>query len=223
MFRSVQRLYGETLAASDGEIGQVKDFYFDNQNWAVRYLVVDADSWLPGREVLVSPHSLTCLDHDKQSLRINLTRKQIRNSPSIQSHQKVSRQFEEEYCRYYGLPRYWQGEALRDMSGFPVSERATISLPGKPLASGDAQWKRSMASLLSTKAAVGGGPEGGDNAMGHIQDFMIDLQSWAIRQLVVKTGHRFSSEGLGIPTNRVERISWDKSSMFINLTRDLVE
>lgn len=185
--------------------------------------MVDTDSWLPGREVLVSPHSLTRPGRDGQSLRVNLTRKQISNSPSIPSRQNVSRQFEEEYCRYYGLPCYWEGEALRDMSGFPVLERETISLPGRPLASGDAQCKRSKASLLSTKAAVGGGPEGGDNTMGHIQDFMIDLQSWAIRQRVVKTGHRFSSEGLGIPTNRVERISWDKSSMFINLTRDLVE
>jgi len=51
-------LYGDKLAASDGEIGQVKDFYFDDQNWVMRYLVVDTGSWLSGRKVLISPPCL---------------------------------------------------------------------------------------------------------------------------------------------------------------------
>jgi hypothetical protein len=58
MLRSIKQLYGDKLGASDGEIGHVKDFYFDDQNWTIRYLVADTGSWLPGRQVLISPHSL---------------------------------------------------------------------------------------------------------------------------------------------------------------------
>src|SRR4029079_19349313 len=101
MLRSIKQLYGNKLGASDGEIGHVKDFYFDEQNWAVRYLVADTGSWLPGRQVLISPPSLARVDQAGKVLNVNLTRKQIENSPSIESHKPVSRQYEEDYHRYY--------------------------------------------------------------------------------------------------------------------------
>src|SRR5688572_23454620 len=101
---ALNNLYGDKLGATDGDIGHVKDFYFDDQNWALRYLVVDTGSWLPGRQVLLSPHSLGHIDQANKILRLNLTRKQIEESPSIDSHQPVSRQYEEEYYQYFGWP-----------------------------------------------------------------------------------------------------------------------
>ena len=77
MLRSVKQLYGDKLGASDGEIGHVKDFYFDDQNWAVRYLVADTGTWLSGRKVLISPHALGSLEQAGKVLRVNLTRKQV--------------------------------------------------------------------------------------------------------------------------------------------------
>jgi hypothetical protein len=74
MFQSIKQLYGAKLGASDGEIGQVKDFYFDDRNWAVRYLVADTGTWLSGRQVLISPHSLDRFDQAGKVLRVNLTR-----------------------------------------------------------------------------------------------------------------------------------------------------
>ena len=82
MLRSIKQFLGDKLGASDGEIGQVKDFYFDDQNWAVRYLVADTGSWLAGRQVLISPHAFPEGFRGKV-LRVNLTRKQIEDSPSI--------------------------------------------------------------------------------------------------------------------------------------------
>src|ERR1039457_4829088 len=123
MLRSIKQLCGNKLAASDGEIGHVKDFYFDDQNWVVRYLVVDTGSWLSGRKVLISPHAFGNLDQAGESLLVNLTRKQIEDSPSIESHKPVSRQYEEDYYRYYGWPYYWEGAGLwGGMRGFPILE-----------------------------------------------------------------------------------------------------
>ena len=131
MLRSVKKLYGDKLGASDGEIGHVKDFYFDDQNWVVRYLVVDTGSWLSGRKVLISPHAFGRLHQAGKLLQVNLTRKQIEDSPSIESHKPVSRQYEEEYHRYYGWPYYWQGEGLWGMSGFPILELPPKLLPNE--------------------------------------------------------------------------------------------
>jgi len=121
MLRIVKKLFENKLGASDGEIGHVNDFYFDDQNWAVRYLVADTGSWMPGRLVLISPHAFGNLYQGGKVLLFNLTRQQIENSPSIELHKPVSRQYEEEYHRYYGWPFYWQGDQLWGMSAFPIS------------------------------------------------------------------------------------------------------
>jgi hypothetical protein len=52
---------------------------------------------------------------------------------------------------------------------------------------------------------------------------MIDAQSWAIHQLVIKTGHRFSGKEVQIPTRAVDRISYPDSTVFVNLTKESVQ
>ncbi len=89
MLQSIKELYDDNLGASDGEIGHVKDFYFDDRHWAVRYVVADTGSWLPGRQVLLSPHAIGGLPQSRKRLVVNLTRKQIEDSPSILSHKPV--------------------------------------------------------------------------------------------------------------------------------------
>src|SRR4029450_4722150 len=74
MLRSIRQFYGDKLRASDGEIGLVKDFYFDDQNWTIRYLVADTGSWLPGRQGLLSPHSLGRPGESGEGLGVNLIR-----------------------------------------------------------------------------------------------------------------------------------------------------
>jgi hypothetical protein len=209
--------------ASDGEIGHVKDFYFDDRNWAVRYVVADTGSWLSGRLVLISPHAFGSLDQTGKALRVNLTRKQIENSPSIESHKPVSRQYEEEYYRYYGWPYYWQGDGLWGMSGFPILELPAKPLPGESAPAGSRQPERTDAHLRSTQAMNGYHLQSGEVMVGHVCDFMMDAQSWAIRQLVIKIGHRFSGKEVQIPTRTVDRISWDESKVFVDLTKEAVE
>jgi hypothetical protein len=223
MLRSVQQLYGDKLGASDGEIGRVKDFYFDDQNWVVRYLVADTGSWLVGRKVLISPYALGHLDQAGKILSVNLTRKQIEDSPSVESHKPVSRQYEEEYYRYYGWPYYWQGDGLWGMSGFPILDLPSKPLPGEsPTASGPRP-ERADAHLRSTQAVNGYHLRTGDRKIGHVCGFMMDDQSWAIGQLVIKTGHRLSGKEVVIPTKNVERISYEESTVFVNLTSEAVE
>ena len=223
MLRSIKQLYGDKLGAADGDIGQVRDFYFDDQKWTIRFLVADTGSWLPGRQVLLSPHSLGRLDQAGKVLRVNLTRKQIEDSPSIASHKPVSRQYEEEYYRYYGWPCYWQGDGLWGVSGFP-----SLEPQGPPVASGSAtasgpQPERAEACLRSAQAVTGYHLRTGDGMLGHVSDFMMDAGSWEIGQLVIKTGHRFSGKDVLIPTKKVDRISYEESTVFLHATGELVE
>ena len=223
MLRSIKQFYGDKLGASDGDFGHVKDFYFDDQNWGIRYVVADTGSWLPGRQVLISPHSLGRLDQAGNVLRVNLTRKQIESSPLIESHKPVSRQYEEEYYRYYGWPYYWRGDLLWGMSGFPISELPPKPVRGEPATATGPQPEPTEAHLRSAQAVNGYHIQASDGTIGHVCDFIMDDQNWAIRQLVIKTGHRFSGNEVQMPTRNVDRISYPDSTLFVNLSKEAVE
>lgn len=223
MLRSIKKLYGDKLGASDGDIGRVKDFYFDDQSWAVRYVVADTGIWLTGRQVLLSPHAFGSLNQDGKALLVNLTREQIEASPSIESHEPVSRQYEKEYYRYYGWPSYWQGDGLWGMSGFPILELPTKPPLNEHTAAVDSKRKHTDTHLRSTQAVNGYHIKASDGIIGHVCDFMMDDQSWVIGQFVVKTGHRFTGKEVQIPTSKVDRISYEDSTVFVNLTKEAVE
>ncbi len=223
MLQSIKQLSGKKLGASDGDIGHVKDFYFDDQTWAVRYVIADTGNWLPGRQVLISPYAFGGLHQAEKVLRVNLTRKQIENSPAIESHKPVSRQYEEEYHRYYGWPDYWQGGGIWGMSGFPILPVPPKTPAGKPVSGIDSQHKCVDAHLRSAQAVIGYHIKASDGIIGHVCDFMMDDKNLAIQQLVVKTGHRFTGKEVQMPVSKVERISYDDSTVFVNLTMSAVE
>jgi len=222
MLRSLKQLYGDKLGAADGEIGHVKDFYFDDQNWVVRYLVADTGDWLSGRQVLLSPHAFGGFKQAGKAMLVNLTRKQIEDSPSIEAHKPVSRQYEEDYHRYYGWPYYWAGGGLWGMSGFPILELPPEPRPGEPASACGCSAAGADVHLRSAQAVKGYQLQATDGPAGHICDLLMDDQSWAICQLIIKTGHRFSGKEVPVPTSKVVRISYDDSAVFVNLTKEAV-
>lgn len=223
MLRSIKQLHENKLGASDGDIGQVKDFYFDDQNWVVRYLVADTGSWLPGRQVLLSSHAIGSLNQAGKVVRVKLTRKKIENSPAIESHKPVTRQHEEAYHRHYGWPAYWLGEGMWGTGGVSILETPAKTLPSASVAGNGPQSKRADAHLRSTQAVSGYHVQATDGIIGHICDFMMDDKSWTIGQLVVKTGHRLTGNEVLVSVSNVDRISYDDSTVFVKLTREAVE
>ena len=219
MLQSIKGLFGEKLGASDGDIGHVEDLYFDDQNWAVRYVVANTGSWLPGRQVLIAPHAFGNIHVAGKALLVNLTRKEIENSPPIESHKPVSRQYEEAYYRYYGWPCYWQGGGLWGMSGFPSPQRAEPSFPDGPVTGRAEPTHRADAHLRSVQAMHGYSIKHHDEIIGEVCDFMMDGKRWAIRELVGKTGNWLSGKEVSIPTGKVDRISFEESTVFVSVPR----
>src|SRR5271169_3596363 len=222
MLRSIKQLYGEKLRASDGEIGHVKDFYFDDQKWVVRYAVADTGSWLLGRLVLIAPHAFGNLDQNRTSLLVNLTRQQIENSPPIESHKPVSRQYEEEYYRYYGWPSYWMGEGIWGLNASPIVPPPPSPLPIKVGGESDNARNVNDPHLRSTHAVTGYHLQTSEETIGHVTDFMMDDKSWAICHLVVKTGTWFSGKEIVISPSHVDRINYEDSKVFVNLTKEAI-
>jgi hypothetical protein len=157
-------------------------------------------------------------------MEVNLTRKQIEDSPAIETHKPVSRQYEEDYHRYYGWPYYWEGDGLwGGMRGFPILELPPKFADVHPPAATGPKAQRADAHLRSTQAVSGYHLEATDGIVGHVCDFLMDDKSWAIQQLVVKIGHRFTGKEVQLPASKVNHISYDKSKVFVNLTTNDVE
>lgn len=83
MLTTVNHLDGVSLHAIDGEIGNVREAYFDDDSWTIRYLVVDAGTWFSRRDVLISPYSVRQPWRDAQHIEVTLTREQVKHSPDV--------------------------------------------------------------------------------------------------------------------------------------------
>jgi hypothetical protein len=222
MLRSVKKLFEDKLGASDGEIGRVNDFYFDDQNWAVRYLVADTGSWMPGRLVLISPHAFGNVYQGGNILLVNLTRQQLENSPPIESHKPVSRQYEELYYRYYGWPFYWRGDRLWGLSAFPIASVPTGRSPGNQSTAKAEKQESDDPHLRSTKAIIGHQIQASDELVGHVTDFVVDDENWVIQHVVVDTRGWLSGKRVMISPSQIKCISWDESKLYLDLTKEVV-
>jgi len=217
MLYNTKQLYNSKLAALDGEIGHVKDFYFDDENWVIRYLVADTGSWLPGRLVLLSPHAFGKFSESEKTLQIKLHKMQIQDSPSIELHKPVSRQYEIEYYGYYGWPAYWNGGGMWGLSGYPM-----------PLLKDEVKTyqkykHRKDKHLRSAQEISGYNIQSVDGEIGHVSGFMVDDRSWAIRELVVETGHWYSGKEILMSPSKVKRISYEESKVFVSLTKEDIQ
>jgi uncharacterized protein YrrD len=216
MLYKAKTLKGYKLESLDGEIGKVEEFYFDDLHWAIRYLVADTGNWLQDRQVLISPHALVAVTKEKQHIAINLTKKQIEDSPPLNSDKPVSQQFEVSYYRYYGWAQYWGGPYLWGPYPYIVHERDKWREPTKEEKAWDPH-------LRSTHDVSGYHIQAADGEIGHVEDFIIDDETWAIRYLVVDTRNWWPGNKVLISPKWIERVSWNESKVFVNLSRETIK
>jgi len=217
MIRNTEELLGFTLGAVDGEIGRIRDIYFEDRHWAVRYLVADTKKWLPGRKVLLHPPAVKGIDEENKIVRFDLTREQIRQSPSIEEDMPVSRQYEVRYFQHYNWPVYWEGAGIwGPMPGtMPPLREEKDDLPSLEN-TGDPH-------LRSVREIVGYTAAGADNDIGKIDDVLFDDQRWMLRYLVVGTGTILPGRKVLIPMDWVSKMSFERSRVDTGITCELAK
>jgi uncharacterized protein YrrD len=215
MLIKIKTLKGYRLDSKDGVVGKVKEFYFDDKHWTVRYLVADTGNWLTGRQVLISPIALTFINKEDELIGINLTQKQIENSPSLDSDKPVSKQFELDYHDYYGWPNYWSGS--NNWGDYPFivreSRKRNVSSQNK---------KTWDPNLRSSNFITGQKIQATDGEIGNIDDFIIDDETWTIRYLVIDTSSWWAGKKVLVSPQWIDHVSWDDLSVFVNLSRESI-
>jgi hypothetical protein len=223
--RNAKQLEGHALRARDGAIGQVKDFYFDDHHWHVRYCVVETGQWLKSRRVLISPAVLGAFDSGLKTFAVDLTTDQVRNSPDVDTDKPVSRQHEEELRQYYGWPAYWGGSFYGGGLTAPIIPPTPAANSAEPgLTDGDRPLTtKSDPHLRSVNDTIGYNIEAIDGAIGHVDDFLIDEEDWSIRYLAVDTRNWWPGKKVVIAPSWISNVSWTKSQVVVDLTREAIK
>jgi uncharacterized protein YrrD len=219
MLFNTKDLKGTKLLATDGEIGHIHDVYFDDQTWALRYLVVDTGSWLIGRQVLLAPQCIGSYHPETETLCINLLKQQIEASPPKEAHRPVSRQYEEAYYRYYGWPAYWNGDALTGLGAYPILLPPTAA----EIAARKQHVKDRELHLRSAEAVTGYAIEAIDGTIGHVSGFLLDERDWQMQDIVAETGPWYSHKSVLIPAGEIKRISYEDSKVFVTMSREQIK
>ena len=221
MKRSINSLIGFNIGATDGEIGKVTEFYFDDLTWTVRYLVVETGNWLNERKVLLSPQALLTPDWENEVFTTNLTKEKIKNSPNIDTEKPVSRQHEKEMYEHYSWAGYWRGGMWGGGMGIPEMVTDT-PLPSaekvKRENSTDDKDTGADSHLRSTHIVTDYKIQAVDGKIGDVEDFIVDDNSWNLDYLVVDTGHWFPGKKVLISPKLVKKIDWDNSEVMLKLS-----
>jgi len=213
MLISTNAVYGSSLENGEGVVGTVRDLFFNDQSWAVRYLVVETGNWLSGRRVLLPPSMVEQKDWPDRRLWVALTQQQIKDSPDVDTDKPVSRQeqLELEQCCVWGAP----------MGGF------ALPVPAQPGAEGDAD-AESDSHLRSAKQVTGYRIQASDGEIGHVEELILDDEGylhglWEFRYLVVDTANWLPAKKVLISPAWTKSISWDEKKVRLAASREMVK
>ena len=219
---SMQDLKGDTIVARDGDIGSVKDVYFDDERWAVRYLVVDTGNWLPGRKVLISPASLSARQPGGDAIGVDLTREQVQKAPDVSTDQPVSRLEEMSHASYYGYPGYWTGPYLWGSALTPADYPRRQNRVEEEVRR-RAEQQAETSHVRSGQEVIGYEIRAADGEIGHVEDFLIDGQSWAIAGMVVDTRNWLPGRKVVVPPEAIESVDSFAKQVTVRLTREALK
>lgn len=215
------------VAATDGDIGKVSDVLFDDVSWTLRWLVVETGSWFSSRKVLLPLSAFGKPDESKHEFMIKLTRQQVRDSPDVDSDLPVSRHHEAHVYNYYGWNPYWT-------SGFSPMSNAIATPLAMPISRNDVdpRWQDASADaiqddgdphLRSVHDLVGYHIAATDGEIGHLEDFLMDDDSWLLLFMLIDTKNWLPGERVLLPVRLIKDIDWFSHLINVEVSRDKVK
>ena len=213
MHRFVKDLRGDAVICRDGEAGSLRDAYFDDEDWALRYFVVDTGRWLPGRKALVPPQAVA--QAGDRVMRVELSREEIERAPGIDADPPVSRLLEQARTHRYRSTYLWGA-----LPAPPPSAAELLDDPAERAAARAAEERAANTHLRSGAEVVGYRIRAADGALGHVEDFFIDDADWSICAMIVDTRDWLPGRKVMVPPSAIEAIDWESGAVRVRLRRD---
>jgi hypothetical protein len=233
MLFAVSGLLGCAVHASDGEVGAVKDFLFDDETWKIRWMAVGAGDWLPGRRVFIHPSAIAPLtlppkpslpmmsQGEPLTLTVNLTKAQIEAGPHAQEHDSVTKDMEALLYDHYGWDPYW-GASYFGAGLLPNAESEIVADAARRAAEAENPPVDGADHLHSAAEFKGYTVHAEDGDIGHVENFLADDANWDIRYLVIATRNWWPGKIVQLSPYAVKDIDWFAEHVNMNVTRDRV-
>lgn len=215
MLRRVEHIKGYRLRAADGFIGRVREIYFDDEYWRVKYLVALTARWPHGWDVLIPAAAVRSIrDAPASFVEVSLTRSQVEESPTIDSDPPVSWQLQRYYHRHPDWPYEWQRPGISNPALLDPPDSTSVY----PMAAEPVNAPR----LHSTSEVTGYRLKARDGKAGRVKDIIFDDSSWRVCHVVVAIGRWWSGKKVLVPSEWITSISWGRSSVEANLDRGVI-
>ena len=232
MMYTLSDLDNFSIHALNGQIGSVKDFYFDDRRWVIRYLVVEVSSASNSYKVLLTPAVIKHLNLAHKTFAVDMSIEEIQNSPRIEIGRSASMQYEIDYLSYYGYAFYW-GNNLRSspssLEDFTSStpndfvaqittktEDVFVAIDGVRRMYGD-RHLRSFHEIVDYRIHAT------DDEIGHLQSVLVDEDTWTIQYCVADTSNWLFGHQVLITTQAIKDISWGSTKIYVDMTRQQVK
>lgn len=239
MLNAVSSLKGFEIHATDGSLGTVSDFLFDDRTWKVRWMVVDTGRWLSGRKVLVHPSAVVSARYGEREVNVALTKAQVENSPDILQDRPVSQQMQNDLYGYYGWDPLWGGSMFGDglYGGSMAGYRGGVGAIASPLSAtayfgaaaireaerGGTSHNDGDPHLRSIAEVTGYHVHATDGDIGHIQDLLIDNASWGIRYFIIDTSNWWFGQHVLISPYAVKSVDWSDHHVRLDIAKERVK
>jgi hypothetical protein len=225
MLRHTSEIDGYAIGATDGPIGSITDFLFDDVTWLVRWLVVDTASFLSGRKVLLPPSALTHVNHIGRQLSVGLTKQQVKESPNTNVDEPVSGQMETDLYNYYGWSPYWSTGFYMGGYGYAGGLLAPNGLGFRSRDREDDVARRTHGDrhLRSVREVKDYHIHARDGEIGHVADFLLKDGDWSIHYLVVDTQNWWPGKKVLISPRSVESTDWSTRTVNLDVDRQRVK
>jgi hypothetical protein len=205
MLRNIKEIKGYRVLATDGAIGKVSDFFFDDISWLVRYVVIETGGLLSSERVLVSPTAVGVPRWEERIVPVELSQKAIEVGPNPLDDPPVSRRKEIELARHYGWPAYWDEPVAP-----PLETAEAPTVPGDP-------------HLRSADEVIGYHIDAVDEEFGHVEDLIVDVDHWQITYLVIDTKNWLPGKKVLVSPGAASRFDWGARNVHVDLSRDEIE
>jgi sporulation protein YlmC with PRC-barrel domain len=222
MLYRVSDLQGYTIHATNGDIGTLRTLYFDEEEWGVANFVIDTGKWITGKHVLVSPEVLGQPDMNRKHLSVNLTREEIQDCPEINTPETASGPYTGVVHTRSRRPVFWSSDpfVLDSLAARPGGS----PLPAQPPMHPAPVTEEVRGPVLhSSRKIIGYNIQARDGGMGHVEDFLIDTDTWHIRYMVIDTKNWWPGKKVLVSPQWIQAIHWDDAYVTVDLTRDQIK
>ena len=197
MLLLAKQMSGAVVEAADGKVGKLVDFLFDDRDWTIKNLVLDAGTWLSSRRVTLPPDLIRHKDWSDHRLVIaGLTREQVVKSPNVETHIPVGDVTKLETATIMDWGLYW------------------VKILDHPWQISDDPHIRNTEEIIRYHLHEL------DGQVGHVADFVIDDEPWKIRFVEADTRNWWPGKRVLISPERVKVIDGENRVVHVDLSRD---